>query len=176
MLPSGLPVHRPACDRNALAFGDWARGWPRRLVGDRARGPHNGSLNEIAPATINTLSHFTYSVHSSAYCETISVSPCSGLGSCLATTLPTPSRKVISRCGFWATNCSYNLRATLCRLACLRPASELGVSEAVMLRPIPRATINLVGGDVVCSIDSRRDANKRAVWPARHTLRQNLRA
>jgi hypothetical protein len=51
----------------------------------------------------STMSHFA---QSGAYCETISVSPCSGLRSCFATTLPAPSRRVISRFGFWATNCS----------------------------------------------------------------------
>jgi hypothetical protein len=124
---------------NALARGDWVRGWPRRLVGNRARCPHNGSVPKAK---------------ASAYCETVSVSPCSGLGSCLATTLPAPSRNVISRCGFWATNCSYSLRATLCRLARFRSAGELGVSEVAMLQR-PDATTNLVHGDVVRSINCR---------------------
>jgi hypothetical protein len=177
MLPSGLLAHQPACDRNALAFGDWARSRPRRLVGDRARDPHNGSWSEQGtktnpeqdsargrdrdcPTALRGGAQMTpfgsgipkrarrgqasphnvplhpvrFVVRSRAYCDAISGSPWSGRGSCRATSLRLPSRRVITRLGFWATNCSYSLRATLCRLARFSSAGELGLSEAAMSR------------------------------------------
>src|SRR5262245_46252112 len=55
--------------------------------------------------------------------QEISGASCSGRGSWCATTLPSPSQRVIARLESCATSASYSLRATLCRL-CLRSAAE----------------------------------------------------
>jgi hypothetical protein len=109
-----------------------------------------------------------------------SLSACSGRGSWRAINLPRTSQRVITRSASCFTNASYAVRATSSRSALLWSAAELGLSEAVMLRPHCsdvrcRSIQSLASNDLVCSIKLRGpNANKQAVWLARHTHRQNL--